>query len=102
MQNTKNGNKNMKKINHEGSFGKMEVDAIREMFARSEQLHGVKYTNYYTLETEILKHSRVSLLLNLTEITSKYIKKSESDTCKNEWVSENVKKKIKVSVDGTN
>jgi len=32
--------------NHEGSSGKMEVDAIVEMFARSEELHGVKY-HYY-------------------------------------------------------
>ncbi|XP_029177754.1 uncharacterized protein LOC114945652 [Nylanderia fulva] len=32
--------------NHEGSAGKMEVDAIIEMFQRSEQLHQVKYVNY--------------------------------------------------------
>lgn len=33
-------------INHEGSSGKMEVDAIKEIFARSLQLYGVKYINY--------------------------------------------------------
>lgn len=33
-------------INHEGSAGKMEVDAIIEMFQRSEKLHEVKYVNY--------------------------------------------------------
>lgn len=32
--------------NHEGSAGKMEVDAIVEMFSRSESLHGLKYCNY--------------------------------------------------------
>ena len=32
--------------NHEGSSGKMEVDAVIEMFARSETLHGLKYINY--------------------------------------------------------
>lgn len=32
--------------NHEGSAGKMEVDAVIEMFSRSEDLHNVKYVNY--------------------------------------------------------
>lgn len=32
--------------NHEGSSGKMEVDGIREMFLRSEDLHNVRYINY--------------------------------------------------------
>lgn len=32
--------------NHEGSAGKMEPDAICEMFKRSEELYGEKYTNY--------------------------------------------------------
>ncbi|XP_071579340.1 uncharacterized protein [Temnothorax nylanderi] len=32
--------------NHEGSAGKMEVDAVIEMFQRSETLHSVKYANY--------------------------------------------------------
>lgn len=32
--------------NHEGSAGKMEVDAIKEMFSRSEDKYGVKYGNY--------------------------------------------------------
>lgn len=32
--------------NHEGCAGKMEVDAVKEMFARSEELHDVKYYNY--------------------------------------------------------
>lgn len=32
--------------NHEGSAGKMEVDTIIEIFARSEEQYGVKYTNY--------------------------------------------------------
>ena len=34
------------KANHEGSSGKMEVDAIRELFARSTEKHKVKYMNY--------------------------------------------------------
>lgn len=33
-------------INHDGSAGKMEVDAIIEMFQRSEKLFGIKYCNY--------------------------------------------------------
>lgn len=32
--------------NHEGSAGKMEVDAAIEMFQRSESLHALKYANY--------------------------------------------------------
>lgn len=32
--------------NHEGSSGKMEVDAVKEMFLRSEEKFGVKYSNY--------------------------------------------------------
>lgn len=32
--------------NHEGSSGKMEVDAIKEMFSTSEEKFGVKYGNY--------------------------------------------------------
>lgn len=32
--------------NHEGSSGKMEVDAVVEMFQRSEDLYGIKYCNY--------------------------------------------------------
>lgn len=88
-------------INHEGSSGKVEFDAIKEMFARSEQLYGVRYTNL--LETAVLKHSRKLSLL--TEINVQiHKKKNVSDTYKNEWarVSENVRKKIKASVDKTN
>lgn len=33
-------------INHTGSAGKMEVDAIVEMFCRSVEKHGVKYVKY--------------------------------------------------------
>lgn len=32
--------------NHEGSAGKMEPDAMVEMFNRSEALHQVRYANY--------------------------------------------------------
>ncbi|XP_052758504.1 uncharacterized protein LOC128202373 [Galleria mellonella] len=32
--------------NHEGSSGKMEVDAMKEMFSTSEEKFGVKYGNY--------------------------------------------------------
>lgn len=32
--------------NHKGSAGKMEVDGVIEMFARSEELHNVKYATY--------------------------------------------------------
>lgn len=32
--------------NHEGSSGKMEVDAIAEMFVRSNELYSVQYTKY--------------------------------------------------------
>lgn len=32
--------------NHTGTAGKMEVDGVREMFVRSENLLGVKYKNY--------------------------------------------------------
>lgn len=37
---------NQCQVNHEGSAGKMEVDAVVEMFKRSETLHQVKYINY--------------------------------------------------------
>lgn len=33
-------------INHDGSSGKMEVDSVKEMFARSEEEFGVRYGNY--------------------------------------------------------
>ncbi|XP_071577515.1 uncharacterized protein [Temnothorax nylanderi] len=33
-------------ITHKGSAGKMEVDAVLEMFRRSEEYYGVRYTNY--------------------------------------------------------
>lgn len=33
-------------VNHDGYAGKMEVDAVIEMFWRSETLHQVKYTDY--------------------------------------------------------
>lgn len=33
-------------INHEGSVGKMEVDAMIELFSRSVEKHGVMYTKY--------------------------------------------------------
>ncbi|EZA54492.1 hypothetical protein X777_05747 [Ooceraea biroi] len=33
-------------MNHSGSAGKMEVDAIKEMILRSEEKFGVKYVNY--------------------------------------------------------
>jgi len=33
-------------INHKGSSGKMEVDAMFEMFQRSQELYGVKCSNY--------------------------------------------------------
>lgn len=33
-------------INHEGSAGKMEVDAIKEIFMRSQERYGVIYSNY--------------------------------------------------------
>ena len=36
--------------NHEGSSGKMEVDAVTKMLKRSESLHGLKYANYIGLE----------------------------------------------------
>ncbi|KAG8226142.1 hypothetical protein J437_LFUL005803 [Ladona fulva] len=32
--------------NHTESVGKMEVDAIVEMFSKSEERHGIKYVNY--------------------------------------------------------
>ncbi|XP_026828856.1 uncharacterized protein LOC113562728, partial [Ooceraea biroi] len=32
--------------NHEGSAGKMEIDAITEMFVRSKEKHGVLYVKY--------------------------------------------------------
>lgn len=33
-------------INHKSSAGKMEVDAVTEMFLHFEHLHGVRYRNY--------------------------------------------------------
>lgn len=31
---------------HEGSAGSMEVESVKMMFSRSEELYGVKYGNY--------------------------------------------------------
>lgn len=42
--------------NHKGSSGKMEMDAIIEIFQRSEKNYGVKYINYIG---DRLKHTRV-------------------------------------------
>lgn len=33
-------------INHSGFSGKMEVDSMLEMFRRSKELYGVKYSNF--------------------------------------------------------
>lgn len=33
-------------VNHESSSDKMEVNAITEMFHRSEKQYGVRYINY--------------------------------------------------------
>lgn len=33
-------------INHKGSAGKMEIDAVTEMFLRSKKKHGVLYVKY--------------------------------------------------------
>ena len=33
-------------MNHIGSAGKMEVDSVKEMFSRSIDQYGVKYTRY--------------------------------------------------------
>lgn len=33
-------------VNHSGSAGKMEIDAVVEMFSRSVEKHGVKYLTY--------------------------------------------------------
>lgn len=33
-------------INHTGSADKMEIDAVKEMYIKSEELYGVKYTAY--------------------------------------------------------
>lgn len=33
-------------VNHTGSAGKMEMDSIKEMFSRSEELHEARYVNY--------------------------------------------------------
>lgn len=34
------------KSNHSGNAGKMEPDAVVEMFSRSEAMHGVRYAHY--------------------------------------------------------
>lgn len=39
-------NANECQSNHEGSAGKMEVDAVIKMFQRSEQLYNIKYVKY--------------------------------------------------------
>ena len=33
-------------VNHIGTAGKMEVDSVKEMFSRSIDQYGVKYTRY--------------------------------------------------------
>jgi len=38
--------KEMCSINHKGSAGKMEIDAVTEMFLRSKEKHGVLYVKY--------------------------------------------------------
>lgn len=42
----KNEHEKVCPVNHEGSSGKMKVDAITEMFHRSEKRYGVRYVNY--------------------------------------------------------
>ncbi|KAG8237431.1 hypothetical protein J437_LFUL016242 [Ladona fulva] len=44
----KNGRQNMTNCtaNHTGSVGKMEMDAIIEMFSRSKECYSIMYVNY--------------------------------------------------------
>lgn len=97
MKNTKNENKNMKK------FVKLIIRIVRKDESRCNKKNVRKIRTAIqdkiniriTLETAIIKRSKVLSFLNLMEITLKYIKKSVSNTYKNEWVRvfENVKKK---------
>jgi len=38
--------KEMCSINHEVGAGKMEIDAVTEMFLRSKEKHGILYVKY--------------------------------------------------------
>lgn len=59
--------------NHHGSAGKMEVDAVREMFTRSTELLGVKYENYIgDGDTKTFKS-----ILNLNPYDHLIVKKKE-------------------------
>lgn len=62
--------------NHEGSSGKMEVDAVIDMFKRSEELHGVKYCHYIgDGDSKTFKGILVAIICNayLRPDTNKYI-----------------------------
>lgn len=43
--------------NHTGSAGKMEVDAVIEMFQRSETLYSIKYANYRRRRFQVIQRN---------------------------------------------
>jgi len=61
--------------NHEGSVGKMEVDAVRKMFSRSEEMYGVKYGNYIDDEDS----KTLKAILDLNPGDDLKVKKSECE-----------------------
>lgn len=46
-------------VNHDGSAGRMEVDAVVEMFQRSESLYNVKYAKFALQITLLMETLRL-------------------------------------------
>lgn len=77
-------------INHEGSSGKMEVDGAIEIFARSEELHGVKYLSYIS-DGDSKTFKGVTESKPYGENIKIKKKKNASDMFKNGWVRDSIK-----------
>ncbi|XP_032681223.1 uncharacterized protein LOC116848822 isoform X2 [Odontomachus brunneus] len=68
--------------NYQGSSGKREVDAMKEMFARSKELLGVQY-EFYIGDGDTKTFKALQDLNPYDDITVK--KKNVLDTCKRKW-----------------
>lgn len=68
--------------NHEGSSGLMEINAVCEMFQRSESLHNLKYTSYI----EDGDSKPYTGIVNSSPYGNSIVQKSVSITSRNAWV----------------
>ena len=74
--------------NHKGSAGKMEVDAVTEMFAASEEKYGIRYKNYIG-DGDSKTYKGILDSKPYGDVIVK--KKNVLATSKNEWVRNSVK-----------